>query len=97
MNYIKKIKLRVYYASFVALSKEVGHDGMVAVNKRLPQLLVMRDSGNGDNELINGLLEELCTIKKQEIKSNIVYALNWIIKEVKLFQEILNIKDLQEM
>lgn len=97
MNYIKKIKLRVYYASFVALSKEVGHNGMVAVNQRLPRLLKMRDSGNGNDKLINGLLKELYIIKKQETEPSIIYPLNLMINKIKLFQKTLNVKDLQQM
>jgi hypothetical protein len=90
MNYIKRVKLRVHYASFVTLSKEVGHDGMVTVNRRLSQLIQMRDSGESDNELLVELIDELNNIEKQELKSDKVYALNWMIEEIKKFQKTLS-------
>lgn len=93
MTHLKKIQLKVSYAIFVVLSKEVGRDGMVALNKRMPQLLEMRDTGKPDNEIIQGLLDEISAIQKNEEtkpSSEKIFTMNWMESELIKFQKILN-------
>ncbi len=82
----------MHYAVIVALSKEVGHDGIIIVNENLSRLLEMIQSEKDDNDLFFNMINRLILIKKdQKLEQAQEFAIDCILEEIVLFQKTLQL------
>ncbi len=87
---MKKIKLKVSYSTIVTLSKEIGFDGLMAINGKLVELLEITESENDTNNVLADLLSKLISIDKTQLNTRQVIGINWTIDEIRKIQNTLN-------